>query len=235
MTSRNIRAELGDPCNSSTAGLDASPAVVKDNSVPPDSRSRCGVAWRITRLLIDGLVPMMIRVQSRASQEVPCRITGKSSPTHHARLAGSRTSIERPRRAALHTQFHISDQAPFGEGQAAVVADDEMVEHTNVHERERVAQTARDELIGLARLRDARRVVVREDERRGVVLQRLAHDLARMNAGTVDGAAKHLFEMNEPVAVVEMQATEHFVGPIAQLSGEELACGRRGIHGGTGA
>jgi hypothetical protein len=31
--------------------LDASPAVMKDNSVPPDRRSRCRVAGRISALL----------------------------------------------------------------------------------------------------------------------------------------------------------------------------------------
>jgi hypothetical protein len=50
-TSRNVRAELGNPCKSSTAGLDASPAVMKDNSVSPDRRSRCRVAGRISALL----------------------------------------------------------------------------------------------------------------------------------------------------------------------------------------
>jgi hypothetical protein len=47
-TSRNVRAELGNPCRSSTAGLDASPAVMNDNSVPPDRRSRCRVGGRIS-------------------------------------------------------------------------------------------------------------------------------------------------------------------------------------------
>ena len=79
------------------------------------------------------------------------------------------------------------------------------------------------------------RMVVREDERGGVVLQRLAHDFARMNAGAVDGAAEHLFEVDEPVAVVEVQAAEHLVGPVAQLRGEELARGRGRIHRGAGA
>jgi len=71
-------------------------------------------------------------------------------------------------------------------------------------------------------------MVVREYQGGRVVLQRLANDLARMHAGAVDGAAKHLFEVNQAVAVVEVQAAEHFVRPIAQLGGEELpgGCGR---------
>src|SRR5688500_12345073 len=47
MTSLNMCAELGDPCRSSTAGLDACPPVMNDSSVPPDRRSRCRVATRM--------------------------------------------------------------------------------------------------------------------------------------------------------------------------------------------
>ena len=76
-------------------------------------------------------------------------------------------------------------------------------------------------------------MVVRKDERRGVVLQRLAHDLARMDAGTVDGAAEHFLEMNEPVPVIQVQAAEDFVWTIAKLRREELTRGRGGIQGGA--
>src|SRR5688572_22400551 len=54
MTSRNIRAELGDPCRSSTAGLDVSPPMMKDNSVPPDSRRRRRDVGRMSEILEDG-------------------------------------------------------------------------------------------------------------------------------------------------------------------------------------
>ena len=83
----------------------------------------------------------------------------------------------------------------------------------------------RDQLIGLAGLRHARGMIVRKDQRRGVVLERLPHDLPGVHAGTVDGAAEHLFEMNQPVAVVEVQAAEHLVWSVAQLRGEELPGG----------
>ena len=57
----------------------------------------------------------------------------------------------------------------------------------------------------------------------------------RVNAGAVDAAAEHLFEMDEPVPVVEVQAAEHFVRPVTQLRGEELARGGGRFHGGTRA
>jgi hypothetical protein len=55
-----------------------------------------------------------------------------------------------------------------------------------------------------------------------------------MNAGAIDGAAEYLFEMNEPMPVVEVQAAEHLVGPISKLCREELARGRGRIHRGAG-
>src|SRR5690349_816892 len=106
-----------------------------------------------------------------------------------------------------------------------VVADDEVIEHADVDEGECIAEPPRDQFVGLTRLRYAGRVVVRKDERGRVVLQRLPYDFARMNTGAVDGAAEHFFEMNEPVAVIEMQAAEHLVGPVTQLRGEELSRG----------
>jgi hypothetical protein len=81
----------------------------------------------------------------------------------------------------------VSEEPTLGERQTAVVTDDEVIEHADIHQRERVAQSARDEFVGLAGLGDTGRMVVREDERGGVVLQGLRTDLARMNAGAVDG------------------------------------------------
>jgi hypothetical protein len=86
------------------------------------------------------------------------------------------------------------------------VADDEVIEHPHVHECQRLLQAPRDELIRLARLEDTRWMVVGEDQCRGVVQQGLAQHLARVNAGAVDRAAEQLFEGNQPVAVVEVQA-----------------------------
>ena len=68
-----------------------------------------------------------------------------------------------------------------------------------------------------------------EDQRRGVVQQRLAQHFARMHAGAVDGAAEQLLERDQPVTVVEVQAAEHLVGAVAQLRQQE---GARRLRGG---
>ena len=57
-----------------------------------------------------------------------------------------------------------------------------MIEHLDVDECERGFQRSREDLVGVARLGDARRMVVREDHRGGIVLERAFHDLARIHA-----------------------------------------------------
>jgi len=94
----------------------------------------------------------------------------------------------------------------FAEGVALAVADDDVVEDAHVEKRQRLLQPARDELVRLAGLEHAGGVVVRQDYRRGVVRERLAQDLARVHAGTVDGAAEQLLEGDQPVAVIQVQA-----------------------------
>jgi hypothetical protein len=49
-------------------------------------------------------------------------------------------------------------------------------------------------------------VVMREYQRRRVVQQGLPQHLSRVHAGPIDSAAKQLFEGNQPVTVIEVQA-----------------------------
>ena len=57
----------------------------------------------------------------------------------------------RPRRYP----YPLLKKSPFRERQTAVVADDQMIEHADVDQRERIAQSARDEFVGLTGLSDA--------------------------------------------------------------------------------
>ena len=58
----------------------------------------------------------------------------------------------RSRRSAEHSAL--------GEGDAGAVADDDVVEQPDVDQRERVLDAPRDPFVGLARLGNARRVIV---------------------------------------------------------------------------
>jgi hypothetical protein len=69
-----------------------------------------------------------------------------------------------------------------------------VVEHPDVHQRQRVAQPLRDQSVRLAGFGDAGRVVVGEDHRRGIAGEGLPDTFARVDAGTINGAAEHVFE-----------------------------------------
>ena len=48
-------------------------------------------------------------------------------------------------------------------------------------------------------------MIVRNDDSGGIALQSELHDLAGMNAGAIDGAAKQFLELNQAMALVEIQ------------------------------
>ena len=52
-----------------------------------------------------------------------------------------------------------SDQPPFCHRHAHPLADDDVIEQPDVHQRERLLHALRDELVGMARLGDAGRVL----------------------------------------------------------------------------
>jgi len=97
------------------------------------------------------------------------------------------------------------EQAALSERQCLPRSDHQVIKRSDVDQRERIAQSARDELVSLARFRHSARVVVREDHRGRVVAQRALHDLARMNARAVDGACEQNVASNQPVPIVERE------------------------------
>ena len=86
-----------------------------------------------------------------------------------------------------------------------------MIEHPNFDQRERLSQPAGDRLVRLARLGDTGWMIVTEHNCRGVVMQRRLDHLTDMYLGTVDGAAEHLFDLDQAMPVVEKQYREHLV------------------------
>ncbi len=66
-------------------------------------------------------------------------------------------------------------------------------------------------------------MVVREDDSRRVVMKRGFHDLARINAGLSQRAAKKLFGREQAILRVEKQRHEHLVCAAAQRELQEVA------------
>lgn len=81
-------------------------------------------------------------------------------------------------------------QAGFRKGEGVSFTDDEMVQNANVHQFENRFQAAGDRLVGMARLGQARGMVVGEDDRCAVVLDHTLEDRARIHTGAIDGAVE---------------------------------------------
>ena len=97
---------------------------------------------------------------------------------------------------------------------------------------ERLLHPLRDQLIGLARLGDAAKDgCARRSPPPQLRCKRQFDDLARMHARSVDRAAEQLLELNQAMALIEIQAAEHLVLEIAQPG----AAGIRGSPAGSRA
>src|SRR6266699_2539170 len=118
-------------------------------------------------------------------------------------------------------------EAALGERHGATSRDDEMIEHLDVDECERGFQRSREDLVGVARLGDARRMVVREDHRGGIVLERAFHDLARIDARLRQSAAQKLFRRDYAVLRVEKHYHEHFLLASREREAQIIAHGSR--------
>ena len=111
---------------------------------------------------------------------------------------------------------------------ACALADDEVIEDADVDEGERALQRLGQELVGARRLGGARRMVVRQDHRRGAELERALDDLARIDARLRQRAAEHLLEAQQPALRVEEEDGEDLVLAAAELQLQVLLdLGRR--------
>ena len=101
-------------------------------------------------------------------------------------IAAARDSTPRLPGTGASPEGLLSEKPPLRERQACAGRHDEMVQHLHVHERGRFGERACQRLILDAGLRNTGGMVVREDERRGVVVQGTLEDLTRINAsGTI--------------------------------------------------
>src|SRR5271154_3419447 len=91
-------------------------------------------------------------------------------------------------RAAV--ELRILKKPAFRQRHVDAVPDDDVIQEANVDQREGLLHSLGDQLIRLAGLGDARRMIVSDDDGGAIALQRMLDDLARMHAGAVDRAAE---------------------------------------------
>ena len=110
--------------------------------------------------------------------------------------------------------------------------DHQMVQHSDVEEGQRLLETICDGTVGCAWLRVAARVVVKKDDRRGVVVQGLLGHDAGVNFAAVDGALEQVLGGDDAVAGIQEDYAKHFVRQ-ASAAGLEEVGGVTGVGDGT--
>src|SRR3984893_2168418 len=112
----------------------------------------------------------------------------------------------------LHAAVNILETSRFGETEDPL-ADDEVIEHAHVHETQTGDDAFGDELIGLAGLGDPRRrVIVKEEQTRGVVAQTGSHHFPWVHRRAIDRALEQVFHSDYAVAHVKEDGTKNFSG-----------------------
>ena len=123
-----------------------------------------------------------------------------------------RLSYRRP----LAVSSPRSDEAALGHRHRTLCRDHEVVEEPDVEERERVLEPVGQDLVRTARLGHPRRVVVKDDQCGGVMLERpLGHD-AGIHLRRVDSAGEKLLACENPVLGVEEDRAEDLARPLRQ-------------------
>src|SRR5579864_1479682 len=105
-----------------------------------------------------------------------------------------------------------------------------MVEHLDIDQRQGPLQRARENLVGMAWLRDARRMVVREDRRRRVAAQRAFHNLPRIDARLRERSAEQLLDLENAVLGIQPHRYKHLMLPGGEPKSQVVAYRARAGH-----
>ena len=97
-----------------------------------------------------------------------------------------------------------SEQVSFGERNHVLPRYDQVIEHTDVNESQRVFQSLGDEFVRLARFGDATGMIMQEYAGGRITQQRLLDHLAWMDAGAIDGSPEEFLAFDNAMAIVEM-------------------------------
>src|SRR5882672_4520253 len=104
------------------------------------------------------------------------------------------------------------EQAALGERyRSARTGNDDVVEHLDVDQRERIAQCAGEQFIGPAGLGRAGRMVMRQDDGGSVEAQRFLDDLTWKNAGLCQGAVEQIAVFDQVVLRIQEEGGEDLV------------------------
>lgn len=113
-------------------------------------------------------------------------------------------------------------QSRFGETHHVIAGDDEVIDQSDLKQRERVLQPAGYRLISWRDLGYSTRVAMRENHSGRMARKSLSYHLPGMHRGAVNGTAKELDEFDQPIASIEEECREDLMLEPSELKREEL-------------
>lgn len=129
-----------------------------------ESRSWCSVFNR----------NLLSRTQSAAKSLSPVSIDVPTILTANVSLFENNCPLRIPPSGRFgHTAADhclLSDQPALGQRHALSIADDDVIEQTNIHQRQGLFNSLGDELVSLRRFGDTARMIMRNDDGRGIAL-----------------------------------------------------------------
>jgi hypothetical protein len=100
--------------------------------------------------------------------------------------------------------------------------DNHVIQNSDVDESQRLADPSGDLFIRMARLRDAARMIVRQDGGSGVVAEGFFDDLPVIDGCPVDSSAEENFAGNQTVPVINKDQGEYFILEHRQAGSQEI-------------
>lgn len=88
----------------------------------------------------------------------------------------------------------------------------EVIEHANIDQCQRLLEAARERFVGRRRLGDTGRMIVRKNNSRRIMPQRPLDNFPWINAGLRQRPAKQLFRRQQTMLRVKPKRKEHFKG-----------------------
>jgi hypothetical protein len=120
------------------------------------------------------------------------------------------------------------DPPPRCQRDVLLAADDEMVKNPDVEQRQGLLQAVRDQPVRLAGLGVSARMVVKQNRRSCVELQRTLGNHARVDFAGINGAEEQVLRAQDPMTGVEEDDAEDFVSQVS-TSGNQVNARLRGF------
>src|SRR5260364_448570 len=137
---------------------------------------------------------------------------GARTPHIYQICSGSCAPSSPVGRALVTDRKQVLKHLLFDKGHDRIRRNNEMVQQSNIKQRERGLKLFGQVEIGGTRLSVSRRVVMGNNQRHGIALQRLPRNLLRVDSRVRQRAVRRFFCADQTVTRVQIYAYKYFIG-----------------------